>query len=311
MRILMVGAGGLGGYYGARLLAAKRDVTFLVRARTAEQLAAKGLRMTSPHGDVQIAAPKTLLAGDVRDPFDLIVLTCKAQDLDGATDALTPAVGGETTILPLLNGMAHMGALDARFGRERVLGGGCLISVTREAGGTIRHLGQVDQLFFGDRDEPEGDRIKRIAAELLDAGFEATLRVDILQAMWEKWSSIATTAGITCLMRAAVGDLVAAGADGLALQLLAENASIAAAEGFAPSEDFVGRMRGMLTQAGSLFTASMLRDIEAGAPIEAKQIVGDLLAIGRKRGLATPLLEVVHAHLRCYEERRSREKTKR
>ncbi len=307
MKILMVGAGGLGGYYGARLLAAKRDVTFLVRAKTAEQLSAKGLRVLSPHGDVSIGAPATVVAGDLRERFDLIVLTCKAQDLPGAMDALTPAVGEGTAILPLLNGMSHMDALDARFGRQHVLGGACLISATRDADGTIRHLGQPDRLFFGDRDEPESERMGRIAAELVGAGFEAKMRTDILQAMWEKWSFIATSAGITCLMRAAVGDLVAAGADRFAMQLFGENTSISAAEGFPPSDDLIRRATGMLTEAGSLFTASMLRDMEAGAPIEAQQIVGDLLAIGRRRGLETPLLEVVHANLRCYEERRRRE----
>ncbi len=307
MRILVVGAGGLGGYYGARLLAAGRDVTFLVRARTAELLTARGLRMTSPHGDVSIDAPKTVLAEELHEPFGLIVLTCKAQDLEGAMESLAPAVGEGTSILPLLNGMAHMDTLDARFGRSRVLGGGCLISATRDADGAIRHLGQPDQLFFGDRDEPESERVQGIAAELMGSGFDAALRTDILQAMWEKWSFIATSAGITCLMRAAVGDLVAAGAEHFAMQLFAENTSISAAEGFPPSNDLIKRANGMLRQAGSLFTASMLRDLEAGAPIEAKQIVGDLLAIGRRRGLATPLLEVVLANLRCYEERRKRE----
>ena len=309
MRTLIVGAGGLGGFYGARLLAAGRDVTFLVRAKTAAQLAEHGLQMKSPAGDVSIAHPPMVLAEGITQPFDLIILTCKAGDLAGAMDSLAPAMGAGSMILPLLNGMAHMATLDARFGRGRVLGGACFISATRDADGTIRHLGQPDRLVFGDRDEPGSERIQRVADVLLNAGFEAQKLENIEQAMWEKWSFIATTAGITCLMRAAIGDIVAAGADHLSLQLFAENTAIAAAEGFVVGTALKGIAHRMLTQQGSTYTASMLRDREAGGPIEAQQIVGDLLEHGRRRQIATPLLELVHANLRCYEERRKRQAT--
>ena len=307
MRILMVGAGGLGGYYGARLLAAGRDLTFLVRPVTAAHLAANGLRMKSPGGDVTIDHPRTVTAENLRASFDLVMLTCKARDLDGAIESFAPAVGSESMVLPLLNGMAHMAKLDARFGRERVLGGSCFISATRDADGTVRHLGEPDRLVFGDRDQPGSDRMQRIAAEICGAGFDAALLPDIEQAMWEKWCFIAASAGITCLMRAAVGDLVAGGVEDLALQLFAENGAIASAHGYPMGAEIVARVNTMFRQKGSLFTASMLRDLEAGAPIEAQQIVGDLLEHGRAKGIATPLLEVVFAHLRCYEERRKRE----
>jgi 2-dehydropantoate 2-reductase len=307
MRILMVGAGGLGGYYGARLLAAGRDVTFLVRPATAEQLAAKGLRMTSPAGDVTIEQPQTVLAGNLQEHFDLVILTCKARDLDSAIDSLAPAMGPDSMVLPLLNGMAHMARLDARFGRARVLGGSCFISTTRGADGVVRHLGEPDRLVFGDRDDPAGERIEQVAKAMCGAGFDAGLVPDIEQAMWEKWCFIAASAGSTCLMRAAIGDLVAAGVEGIALRLFAENGSIAAAYGHPMGEEIVGRVNTMFHQKGSLFMASMLRDLEAGAPIEAQQIVGDLLELGRAKAIATPVLEIVFAHLRCYEERRKRQ----
>jgi 2-dehydropantoate 2-reductase len=307
MRILMVGAGGLGGYYGARLLAADRDLTFLVRPATAEQLAASGLRMKSPAGDVTIDHPKTVLAENLHETFDLIILTCKARDLDSAIDSLAPAMGSESMVLPLLNGMAHMAKLDARFGRKRVLGGMCFISATRDADGTVRHLGQPDRLVFGDRDQPASERMQRVAAVMCGAGFDAALVTDIEQQMWDKWCFIAASAGITCLMRAAIGDLVAAGVEGLAMQLLAENGAIAAACGHPLGAELKGRANTMFHQKGSLFMASMLRDLEAGKPIEAQHIVGDLLEHGQAKGITTPLLEVVFANLRCYEERRSRE----
>ena len=306
----MVGAGGLGGYYGARLAAAGRNVTFLVRPRSAKLLT-QGLRVVSPDGDVTIAEPRTVLAEDLAkgwgEAFDLVVLTCKAGDLDDAMKSMAPAVGASTSILPLLNGMAHMAALDERFGRGRVLGGACFISATRDADGTVKHLGQMDKIVFGDRDEPAGERIQAVAKVLVGAGFEAEWLAGIEHAMWEKWSFIATTAGITCLLRAAIGDIIAAGAEAMSMQLFAETTGIAAAYGYPAGEGLRARAKTMLSQKGSNFTASMLRDIEAGAPVEAQQIVGDLLRHGRAKGVPTPLLEVVFAHLRCYEERRLRE----
>jgi 2-dehydropantoate 2-reductase len=302
----MVGAGGLGGFYGARLLAAGRDVTFLLRPKSAERMLKDGLQMKSPAGDVSIANPAVVTAEQLHETFDLVILTCKARDLEDAMESLAGAMGPETAILPLMNGMTHMAKLDARFGRGRVLGGACYISATREADGTIRHMGQPDRVVFGDRDDPNGARILAVAKEICGAGFDAERLDNILQAMWEKWSFIATSAGITCLMRAAIGDLIAAGYEGLAMQLFRENTSIAAAEGFPAGRDLIGRAETMFSQVGSTFKASMLRDIEAGNPIEAQQIVGDLLELGRAKGLATPLLEVVHAHLRSYEEQRTR-----
>ncbi len=310
MRILIVGAGGLGGFYGARLLAAGRDVTFLLRPKSAVRMVKSGLHMKSPAGDVSVPRPKVVTTDGLHETFDLVILTCKARDLEDAMESLAGAMGAETAILPLLNGMTHMAKLDERFGRERVLGGACYISATREADGTIRHMGQPDRVVFGDRDEPNGARIQAVAKEICGAGFEAERLDNILQAMWEKWSFIATSAGITCLMRAAIGDILAAGYGELPMQLLRENTSIAAAEGFPPSDDLMRRAEAMFHQVGSTFKASMLRDIEAGNPIEAQQIVGDLLERGRAKGLNTPLLEVVHAHLRSYEEQRKREQGK-
>jgi 2-dehydropantoate 2-reductase len=307
MRILIVGAGGLGGYFGAYLLNAGRDVTFLVRPRRAQQLRLHGLQLEAPTGDLTLPAPKTVLAGEIAGAYDLVLLSCKAWDLESAMGDFAPAVGDETAILPLLNGIAHLDTLDARFGRERVLGGLTSISAVKEADGRIVHLNRLDLLQFGDRDAPDSPRIHRVADTLSVPGYSAELVPNIVHQMWQKWLSISAAAGITCLMRAAVGDIVAAGAAHYVHQLLAETASIATAEGFGPTQDFLDTTLAKFTQAGSLFTASMLRDLESGGPIEAQQIVGDLLAHGRRRAVATPLLEVAHAHLRCYEERRQRE----
>ena len=307
MRILILGAGGVGGFYGARLLAAGRDVTFLVRPQRAAQLAANGLELLSPSGDIKLPPPPTVLAGQIDSTWDLILLSCKAYDLDSSIEAIAPAVGPGTSILPLLNGMVHMETLDRRFGRERVLGGTTNVSASRDEQGRILYLNDLDHLQFGDRDDPAGARIQRVAESLADAGFQDVMHPDILHVMWQKWVGISSIAGFTCLMRAAVADLVAAGAVPMYLRLLDETSSVATAEGYPPSPEYRALVIAKFTAPGSLFTASMLRDIEANGPIEGHQIVGSLLEIARRHSLQTPLLEVVNAHLRCYEERRKRE----
>ena len=305
MRTLILGAGALGGYFGARLLAAGRDVTFLVRPARAALLAAHGLHVLSPaSGDVHVPSPPTLQVAD--SPFDLILLSAKAYDLASAMDAIAPAVGPETAIVPLLNGMAHLAQLDARFGAEHVLGGTSLISAALAPDGTIHHLNARDLLFFGDRDPAHPHpRMTDIEATLCNAGFPAALRPNILQDMWDKWTFLATLAGITCLLRANIAEIAEADATPFALALHQECLNIAAAAGYPPAAAAVEQSRHFLT-APSPLHASMLRDLEAGAPIESHQIVGDLLDRGSRHSLETPLLAIVHAHLKAYEARRKR-----
>jgi 2-dehydropantoate 2-reductase len=307
MRILVVGAGGIGGYFGGRLLAAKRDVTFLVRPRRAALLARNGLVIRSKLGDLHLPAPPTVTADALRRNFDLVLLSCKAYDLDSAIADIAPAIGHGTTILPLLNGMRHLDALAARFGAEAVLGGQCLISVGTDEDGRILHFNDLHLLSFGERAGGSSPRAEAIAAELSGAGFEARLSTDILQEMWEKWVFIATGAGITCLMRAAIGDIVAAGAADLAERLLQECADIARAQGHAPSEAAMARSRATFTAPGSPITASMYRDIAIGAPTEADHVLGDLLRRGGTREGDTRVLRIAYAHLLAYEAHRTRE----
>jgi 2-dehydropantoate 2-reductase len=307
MRILVVGAGAIGGYFGGRLLAAGRDVTFLVRARRAAQLAADGLSIRSPRGDVDLPAPPTVQADALRAPFDLVLLSCKAYDLEGAMESFAPAVGPATTILPLLNGLRHIETLDGRFGAGHALGGLCMISSTLDAEGRVHHLNDLHALLFGERDGAFSKRIEAIDAALSNAGFDARLSAAIVQDMWDKWMFIAAAAGITCLMRAAIGDIVAAGGAGLATSLAEECAAVAARHGFAPGEGATQRIRSTITAPGSTIMASMLRDIERGAPIEADQIIYDLMRRGRANGLDLPLLAIVETHLKAYEARGARE----
>jgi len=307
MRILVVGAGAIGGYFGGRLAETGRDVTFLVRPRRAAQLCKTGLAIQSPCGDAHLATPRTVTAAEVRESYDLILLSCKAYDLASAMDSFASAVGSDTAILPLLNGMAHMQALAGRFGSQSVLGGQCVISTTLDPDGRVLHLNDLHLLTFGECDGSHSPRAKAIERVFAGARFETRLSANILQEMWEKWVFIAATAGITCLLRATVGDIVAAGAAELTTTMLDECASIAAAHGFAPREEPKARGRAMLTQPGSAFAASMLRDIENGTRIEGDHIVGELLRRGQAKQCPAPLLRIAYAHLRTYEARRARE----
>jgi 2-dehydropantoate 2-reductase len=308
MRFLIVGAGAIGGYFGGRLLEAGRDVRFLVRPRRAAELARTGLAIRSRFGDAALPAPPHLLADQLSEPFDVILLSCKAYDLDGAMDSFAPAAGSGTAILPLLNGMRHLDALDARFGPDRVLGGECLISTTLDADGRVVHLNDSHTLLFGERDGARSARAEAIAAQFACAKFDGRASETILQEMWEKWVFIATGAGINCLMRAAIGDIVAAGAAEQPAALLGECAAIAARQGFPPRPEFLDRTRATFTTPGSPLTASMLRDIERGAPIEGDHILGDLLRrAGAEGSDYARLLRTACAHVASYEARRARE----
>lgn len=310
MRILIVGAGATGGYFGARLLEAGKDVTFLVRPRRAEQLAARGLVVKSPRGDIAVAAP-TILSEDISTPWDVVILSCKAYDLDGAIASVAPAIGPQTAILPLLNGMRHLDVLEERFGSGHVLGGFCAIASTLDADGVIHHLNDLHMLVFGERDGHASDRVNELAGIFAETSADTRASDVIIQEMWEKWVFLSTLAASTCLMRAAVGDIVVAGGVDTVMSLLAETQSVAEAAGHGARPKVLENARTQLTMAGSPMSASMLRDLEKGGPIEADHVIGDLLRRGQAAGLGIPLLKLAYLHLKAYEARRQRETVRR
>ena len=310
MRILVVGAGAIGGYFGGRLHEAGRDVSFLVRPQRAKELAQSGLVIVSPAGNATLRDVKTVLAENIAQPFDLVLLSCKAYDLGSAILSFAPAVGSSTAILPLLNGMRHLDELDSKFGKSRVLGGQCVIAATLNKERAIVHLNDMHALSFGERDGVMSGRVQAVATAMQGARFNVQASEDIVQEMWEKWMFLATLAGGTCLFRGSVGDILAApdGADRL-LDLLEECRTVASANGYPPRADVSERMRKTLTTASPL-TASMLRDVESNARIEADHIIGDLIDRAGVQG-RTPidvrLLRIVYTHLKAYEARRERE----
>ena len=306
MRILVVGAGAIGGYFGARLVQAGGDVTFLVRPRRAEELKRDGLVIKSSHGDATLRDVKTVQADSLRESFDLVLLSCKAFDLENAIASFAPGVGPQTAILPMLNGMKHLDVLDAKFGRDRVLGGQCAIAVTLNPERHVVQLAPMQSLGFGERDGAISDRVKSISEQFAAGSFGAAASPTILQDMWEKWTFLATLAGCTSAMRAPIGAIVASpGGRDLLLGVRDEISAIAKAAGYAPRAPFLERTQGMLTAEGSMLTASMFRDIQANAPIEADHVIGDLIVRADAAKSPVPRLRMIYTHLKAYEMTRA------
>ena len=302
-RFLVLGAGAVGGYFGGRLAEAKADVTFLVGAARAAALNERGLAIESTFGDVTIPV-KTVTADTLSGFFDTVLLTAKAYDLEPAIVAIQPAVGPETAILPVLNGLVHLDRLDAAFGRERVLGGVAYIAATMTAEGTIRHLNRIHGITFGERSGEISRRVEKIAQTFAATPVSAKASDNIMTDMWEKFVMISSLAGMNCLMRGSVGDILAADdGEGLILELLAECEAVAAASGFPPRPQHREQCRTMLTERGSSFSASMRRDLEAGLRTEGEQILGDMLRRARANGIVTPLLQAAVCHLQVHELR--------
>lgn len=307
MRILVLGAGGTGGYFGGRLAQSGADVTFLVRPVRAAQLERHGLQMRSPLGDADFPVAHVvadeLKALATEKPFDLVLLSCKAYDLDSSLDAIAPAVGTQTTVMPILNGLLHYAALDARFGRERVLGGLCFISAMKGPEGEVLHLGKPASITFGEREgNPDSARVRDFALLCERAGLDHLASPDIHQQLWIKYSFLTALAAGTCLMRASVGCIVAGegGADFMRA-LYRECAAVAEAAGQPIPETAQATALTTLTQADSPVKASMLRDLEAGQKVEAAHIVGDMLHRARQAQQQAPLLAAAWCHLQAYE----------
>ena len=303
LRILIVGAGAVGGYFGGRLAQAGRDVTFLVRPARAKQLSRDGLRIISPHGDA-VLSPKLISADKIDAPYDIIFLSVKAYALEAAMNDFAAAVGPETIIFPVLNGMRHIDVLTKRFGEHAVIGGVCLVAAEIDHQGRIVQLADFQRLVYGERNGETTPRLKALDATLQGAGFDARLSPEIMQAMWEKWVQLASLGAITCLMRGTIGEIVAApGGAELSIDALNESVAVATACGQKPLEKVLSRHATAMTAPGSSLTSSMYRDLRNGAPVEADHILGDFIERGSAHGVAAPLLKAAFVNLRVYQDR--------
>jgi 2-dehydropantoate 2-reductase len=301
MKILVVGAGAIGGYYGARLIQAGADVSFLVRPGRAQQLAAQGLKVRSELGN--FGAPVVAVtASELAPVYDLIVLSCKAYDLQTAMTDVHEAVGPKTAVLPFMNGLSVYDELDARFGRERVCGGVAYIALTLDAEGTVHHAGSMDAVVTGARSESTVGAVHRFHALIAHSPGSRILSPEITGALWNKWVMLAAGALMNCLMRGSVGEILSTDDGALLMrQAIDECRTVAAAEGHALSEADVQRLETRLLDTRSTWAASMMRDIASGAArLESEAIVGDMLVRAKRRGIDSPLMRAAYCHLQVY-----------
>jgi 2-dehydropantoate 2-reductase len=306
MRFLVVGAGATGGFFGARLALAGRDVTFLVRAGRAAHLRERGLRVRSG-GSEEVVQPALALAADLSAPYDTILLSVRTTALESALDDIGPAVGDSTVIVPFLNGVGHLDVMTARLGADRVLGGVAKVAAMLDDNGDILLVAPQASLTIGELGGGLSDRVEELQRQMSGAGFAAEASADIVTAMWAKWAFITTLGGMTTLMRATVGDIVAVpGGDLLGPGLLAETTAVCAAAGHPlPAADVDG-IRAAVTQPGSPLNASMARDLQAGRTVEVEPVFGDLIARARALRVPVSLLDVATLNLRVYDHRRVR-----
>jgi 2-dehydropantoate 2-reductase len=307
VKILILGAGAIGGYVGGRLQQNGADVTFLVRPARRERLERDGLVIKSTKGDITQKV-KTVLKGSEGGPYDVVLLTPKAYDLDSAIESIAPAVGANTTVVPLLNGMRHIDVLAAKFGEAKVVGGLARVGVTLSPEGAILHTSPFAAISFGERDgKAARPMLVELDAAIKKSGIDGGLHKNIVQDLWDKWIMLCSLAAMTCLMRGTVGDILeAAEGQAIMLETVEECRKVAAAAGGDPGEKGMQTVKGYLTQKGSRFAASMLHDLEKTAMVEADHIVGDMIARARKAGIATPNLRMAYAHLQVYLARRAR-----
>ncbi|WP_404961737.1 2-dehydropantoate 2-reductase [Streptomyces sp. 147326] len=309
MRILTVGAGAVGGFFGARLAAAGQDVSFLVRPARAKALAARGLRVEG-QGERLRLTPKLVTAGAPGGPYDVVLLSVKATALHAALADVEPAVGPDTAVVPLLNGVAHLDALVARLGAAAALGGVAKVVTTLSGDGDILRMAPPAVILTGEIDARPSARVDTIRSVLAEAGIDSPETGDILAAMWHKWVFISTLVALTCLMRGTVGEVNAVpGGSALGRSLLAEAAAVAGAAGHPVPEAELAFTTSTVTAAGSPLTPSLYRDLVAGAPTEADHVLTDLTVRARALGVATPLLDLATLHLRVHEHRLAAERS--
>lgn len=307
MGILVVGAGATGGYFGARLAQAGRDVTFLVRSRRAEQLRQRGLRIVGPAAtaeESQVVTPHLVMADQLSGFADVVLLSVKATGLESAMADFAPAVGPRTAVVPFLNGMGHLATLSKRFGEEAVLGGVLIVAAQLNDQGDIVRLAPGASLTIGTQDGRRSPRLDAASHQLSGAGFDVSISDEIVAQMWAKWVFIATIGALTGMMRGTVGDIVAVpgGAD-LGPAILAEASAVAAAAGYPVPGDRLAGIRQTVTQAGSPTTSSLSRDVSEGHPAEVEAVLGDLARRGAELGVPTPVLDLATMNLRIYNNK--------
>lgn len=302
MRILVLGAGGIGGYFGGRLVEKGEDVVFLVRTKRKQQLEKNGLVIHSVNGDFSFV-PKLITKADNTDPFDIVLLSTKAYHLEEAINNLKPFVGDKTVIIPLLNGVAHLSPLKEAFGDNKVIGGLCIIETTLNKTGEVVHSSAFDRLVFGELEHQETDRIQQIADTFSGTKANFVLSNQIMQDMWHKYLLITVMSGLTTLMRAPIGPIrESVGGRDFIRNLFEEVTEIMRACKAPIADNIVEKYMKSVDSLSYDFKTSMQRDMEKGLFIEGEHLQGYLLGLAKQFHIEAPFLKTIYQNLKVYEE---------
>ena len=301
MKILVVGAGAIGGYFGGRLMEKGEDVTFLVREKRKKQLEENGLVIGSVHGDLQLKT-RTLLSGDFTGDFDVILLSTKAYQLDSAIVDIRPYVTQNTLILPLLNGISHLEKLIQTFGEDKILGGLCFIESTLDETGKVLQTSPAHDLVFGERSGEKTERILALQESFNGTKADFRLSENIEQEMWHKYLFITTLSGVTSLFRSPIGPIRDQEFGLRKTHSLLQEISSIMRRIQAPIADNAEEIQlAKIMQLSFTMKSSLQRDMEKGVSTEAEHYYGYLQHLAKKNDLSTPVLDSVYANLKIFE----------
>ena len=302
MKITVMGTGGVGGYFGAKLAAAGNDVSFVARGAHLDAIRKNGLKIKSDLGDIIVDPAKA--SDDPRDfrIADIILFCVKAFDTEKAAELIRPCIGPETGVIPFLNGIGHMKTLEERLGTSHVLGGVANVSALIEKPGVVRHFGQMQILRVGEMDDSESLRVTHFRQACIAAGFEAPIPNSIERELWQKVVMICTLAGVNCLTRLPLGDCRSNPLSRSLMETLAsEVITVARATGVSLPDDQLGRTMNVLDMLPADMKASMLAALERGERLESTALNGEIDRLGQEIGVDTSMNRAVHTALAPHE----------
>jgi 2-dehydropantoate 2-reductase len=301
MKLLVVGAGAVGGYFGGRLAEKGENVTFLVRENRKKQLEQNGLLIQSIHGNIHIK-PQLLLSGEPAEAFDVILISTKAYHLDSAIEDVRPYIGKDTMILPLLNGMSHIDKLVESFDEKNVLGGLCFVESTLDQHGTIIQTSPIHDLVYGERNGEKSERITRLENVLTGTKANFLLSDKINQEMWVKYLFISTLSGITSLFRSPIGPILENKEGVKTIEKVLHEAATIMRSIHAPLPEGIEVLqKDKLIAMNYEMKSSLQRDMEKSLPIEADHLYGYLLNLANINDIDAPTLKIINLNLKIYE----------
>jgi 2-dehydropantoate 2-reductase len=307
MRITVMGTGGVGGYFGARLAHAGHDVTFVARGQQLAALRERGLRVESPRGDLHLPNVQATDTPAGIDGADIVLFGVKLWDTVSAAEAIKPLIGAETAVVSFQNSVVKDDILRQVLGAEHVIGGVCYIAATIAEPGLIRHTGALQKLVFGEYDGTVSPRVGRFRDACVEAGIDVELSERIQQSIWEKFVFLVGLSGTTSLARVPIGAIRGnARSRAFLHDVIDEVVQVARAEGVPIAADYAKDRMAFADQLPATMTSSMHNDLERGNRLEVAWLSGDVVARGARLGIATPCNRAIFDILSVHSEGRAK-----